>query len=201
MKAQLVVPGNNKFDRLAEELDFPFERRGEFMVAFSEDELRILQTYYERGIANKVPYLELIGRERVLEMEPNLNQDVMGALYAPTAGIVCPYEYCFALIGNAVENGVQLLLDSKVSWIGKNSNEEFEIETENGHKITSHFVINAAGLFADEIASYVGLHDFKILPRKGEEYLLDRRVGKLVHRVIFPLPYSCIKRNACNTYS
>ena len=188
LKAKLVVPGNRKFDRLCEELDFPFERRGEFMVAFSEDELRILQTYYERGIQNKVPYLELIGRERVLEMEPNLNPDVTGALYAPTAGVICPYEYCFSLISNAVENGVELLLDSKVVWIGKNSEEEFEIETENGHKVTAKYIVNAAGLYADNIASYVGLHDFKILPRKGEEYLLDRRVSKLVHRVIFPCP-------------
>ena len=193
LKAQLVVPGNRKFDELAEQLDFPFERRGEFMVAYSEDELRILQTYYERGLQNKVPFLELLGRERVLEMEPNLNPDVMGALYAPTAGVICPYEYCFSLIGNAVENGVQLFLESKVTWIGKNTNEEFEIETENGHKIVSDYIVNAAGLFADDIASYVGLHDFKIIPRKGEEYLLDRRVSKLVHRVIFPCPTAASK--------
>ncbi|MCF7790809.1 MAG: NAD(P)/FAD-dependent oxidoreductase [Victivallales bacterium] len=188
LKGQLVVPGNRMFDQLSEELDFPFERRGEFMVAYTEDELRILQTYYERGLQNKVPYLELIGRERVLEMEPNLNPDVMGALYAPTAGVICPYEYCFSLIDNAVENGVELFLESKVSWIGKNTEEQFEIETENGNKIISRYIINAAGLFADNIASYVGLHNFKIHPRKGEEYLLDRRVSRLVHRVIFPCP-------------
>ena len=187
-KARFVVPGNRMFDQLCEELDFPFERRGELMVAFSEEDTRVLQTYYERGQKNKVPYLEMIGRERVLEMEPNLSPDVQGALFAPTAGIICPYQYCFALIGNAKENGTELFLNNKVSWIGKTTEETFEIKTENGKRYLTDYVINAAGLFADQIANFVGLNDFKILPRKGEEYLLDRRVGTLVKRVVFPTP-------------
>lgn len=190
LMAKLVVPGNRKFDRLCEELEFPFERRGELMVAFDEDELRILQIYYKRGLDNKVPYMELIGRERVMEMEPNISPDILGALYAPTAGIICPYEYCFALIGNARENGVELFLNQKVVWIGRNSNEKFEIETESGEKFSSEYIINAAGLYADDIARYVGITNFKIVPRKGEEYLLDRRIGTLVKRVIFPCPSS-----------
>ena len=176
------------FDKLCEELEFPFERHGELMVAFTEEEIRILHTYYERGRKNKVPYLEMIGRERVLEMEPALSPDIQAALYAPTAGVICPYEFCFSLIGNAVENGVELFLNSKVTWLGKTHDEDFEIETENGEKYSTDYVINAAGLFADDIASFVGISDFKIKPRKGEEYLLDRRVGSLVKRVIFPTP-------------
>ncbi len=187
-KAEFVVPGNRMFDKLCEELEFPFERHGELMVAFSEEEIRILHTYYERGLQNKVPYLEMIGRERVLEMEPALSPDIHAALFAPTAGVICPYEFCFSLVGNAVQNGVKLHLNSKVSWIGKTPDENFEIETANGEKYSTDYIINAAGLFADEIASFVGLNDFKIHPRKGEEYLLDRRVGSLVKRVIFPTP-------------
>lgn len=192
-KARFVVPGNRKFDRLKEELGFPFERRGELMVAFDEDELRILQIYYQRGIQNNVPYMELLGRERVLEMEPNLSPDIVGALYAPTAGIICPYEYCFSLIGNAKENGVSLYLNQKVIWMAKNSEGHFDIETESGDKYSAQFVVNAAGLYADEIARYLGIANFKIVPRKGEEYLLDRRVGTLVKRVIFPCPSSSSK--------
>ena len=187
-KAKFVVPGNRMFDKLCEELEFPFERHGELMVAFTEEEIRILHTYYERGRQNKVPYLEMIGRERVLEMEPALSPDIQAALYAPTAGVICPYEFCFSLIGNAVENGVELFLNSKVTWIGKTPEENFEVETGNGQKYTTDYIINAAGLFADDIASFIGINDFKIMPRKGEEYLLDRRVGDLVKRVIFPTP-------------
>ena len=188
LKAKLAVAGNRMFDKLCEELDFPFERRGELMVAFTEEELRSLQIFYEQGKKNNVPYMELIGRQRTLEMEPHLNPDVLGALYAPSAGIICPYEYCFSLIENALENGVELLTGEKVTWIAKKKQKGFEIETEKGLKISSKFVVNAAGLYADDIAAYVGITDFKILPRKGEEYLLDKRVGNLVRRVIFPIP-------------
>ncbi|MEI6055686.1 MAG: NAD(P)/FAD-dependent oxidoreductase, partial [Lentisphaerota bacterium] len=180
LMAKFVVPGNRKFDRLCEELEFPFERRGELMVAFDENELRILQTYHKMGLDNHVPYMELLGKERVLEMEPNVNPEVEGALYAPTAGIICPYEYCFALTSNARENGVELFLNKKVSWIGKQGNGKFEIETEDGSRFTSDFIVNAAGLYSDEIAKFVGITNFKIVPRKGEEYLLDRRVGTLI---------------------
>lgn len=190
LMAKFVVPGNRKFDRLCEELEFPFERRGELMVAFDENELRILQTYYKMGLDNHVPYMELLGKERVLEMEPNVNPEVEGALFAPTAGIICPYEYCFALTSNAKANGVELYLNKKVTWIGKQGNGKFEIETEDGNRFTSDFIVNSAGLYADEIAKFVGITNFKIVPRKGEEYLLDRRVGTLIKRVIFPCPTS-----------
>jgi len=188
LKARLVVKGNRQFDRLAEELEFPFERRGEMVVAFNEEELRIIQSLYQNGKRNNVQYLEIIGRDRVLEMEPNLSTDIIGALYAPTAGIIGPYEYCFALIENAVENDVDLYLGVKVIKIEKSSRQDFQVQTENGLTLSGRFVINAAGLYADEIAQCIGLNDFNILPRKGQEYLLDRRVGHLVTRVIFPVP-------------
>ncbi len=188
LKARFAVAGNREFDILAEELGFPFERRGEMVVAFTEEEIQILQTLYRRGVENGVNYMELLGRERALEMEPNLSPDILGALYAPTAGIIGPYEYCFALVENAVQNGVDLLLGERVIWVGKTGWRGHQIETESGTKLSARFVVNAAGLYADEVASYVGITGFKILPRKGEEYLLDRRVGGLVTRVIFPVP-------------
>ncbi len=193
LKARLVVEGNRQFDRLAEELEFPFERRGELVVAFNEEELHILQSLYENGRKNNVQYIEIIGRNGVLEMEPNLSTDIIGALYAPTAGIIGPYEYCFALIENAVKNGVDLFLGQEAIGIeksgnGKSGNKSLKVHTEKGTALTARFVVNAAGLYADDIAALAGMRDFKILPRKGEEYLLDRRVGRLVTRVVFPVP-------------
>ncbi len=188
LKARLVVEGNRQFDRLSEELEFPFERRGELVVAFSEEEVRVLQNLYLSGKKNNVQYLELLGRERTLEMEPSLSPDLLGALYAPTAGIIGPYEYCFALVENAAANGVELFLGEKAVWIARTGRAGFELETEKSLKLKSRYIVNAAGLYADEVASLVGLTDFKILPRKGEEYLLDRKVGNLVKRVIFPVP-------------
>ncbi|MBU1656692.1 MAG: FAD-dependent oxidoreductase [Candidatus Omnitrophica bacterium] len=119
LKGKLELAGNRMFDRLSEELEFPFERRGELMVAFTEEELRILNDFYEQGRENNVPYMELLGAKRTLEMEPHLSPDVLGSLHAATAGIIGPYEYCFALVENAVQNGVELLTSAKVIKINR----------------------------------------------------------------------------------
>ncbi|HBC87360.1 MAG TPA: FAD/NAD(P)-binding oxidoreductase [Lentisphaeria bacterium] len=187
LKLKLEAEGNRRFDELSAELGFPFERRGELMVAFSDDELQILHKYYQRGVQNGIEGMELLGRERTLELEPNLNPDILGSLHSPTAGIVGPYEYCFALIENAKTNGVEVFLDSKVEKISRRDS-CLECVSSKGVSLTGKFVINAAGLFSDEIAKLAGVDGFRIIPRKGEEYLLDRRVGGLVRRVIFPVP-------------
>ncbi len=200
LKGYLEAKGNRVFDRLAEELGFPFERRGELVVAFREEELEILQSLYQQGRKNNVQYMELLGRERTLEMEPALNPDVRGSLYAPTSGIIGPYEYCFALVENALQNGVELFTGEEVRWIGVDRGPRalrargprhgrgFRLETARGMRLESRYVVNAAGLYADRIAALVGITGFTIRPRKGEEYLLDKRVGNLVRRVIFPVP-------------
>lgn len=193
LQAGLCVEGNREFDRLSEELEFPFERRGSLMAAFTEEELLILHAYYERGRKNDVPYLELLSREKTLEMEPNLNPDVLGALFAPTTGIVCPYEFCYALVEDALQNGLDLFTEEKVVGVRCGASRPLEVETEKGSRFSASFVINAAGLYADDIAKAAGVADFEITPRKGEEYLLDRRVSNLVRRVIYPVPTSTSK--------
>jgi glycerol-3-phosphate dehydrogenase len=132
LKTQICIKGNQMFDRLKEELGFSFERRGELVVAFDETEMEMLRSLYAQGIKSRVPYLELLGRERMFEMEPNLNPDIQGALCAPTAGIIEPYEYCFALVENAVANGVELLLGEKV--VPDRNREGFETENKNHYQ-------------------------------------------------------------------
>jgi glycerol-3-phosphate dehydrogenase len=186
LKTRLCLKGNRLFDRLKEELGFAFERRGELVVAFDEAEMETLRALYAQGLRNGVPYLEFAGRERVF------NPDVQGALHAPTAGIIEPYEYCFALVENALANGVELWPGEKVEIIRTQvsgpRNGRFLLETGGGLKLKAEYVVNAAGLFADEVAACLGSAGFAIAPRKGEEYLLDRRVGNLVRRIIFPVP-------------
>lgn len=188
LHARLCVEGNRSYDRLCEELEFPFERRGSLMVAFSEEEIQTLHMYYERGKRNNVPYMELLSREKTIEMEPNLNPDVLGALYAPTTGIVCPYEFCYALVEDALQNGLELFTSEKVVGIRQAKTRGLEVETEKGSRFSVSFVVNAAGVHADDIAAMAGAANFNITPRKGEEYLLDRRVANLVRRVIYPVP-------------
>jgi glycerol-3-phosphate dehydrogenase len=188
LKARLCVEGNGAFERLAGDLGVPFERRGELVIAFTEEEVQALQGLYARGQENGVPDMVLLGRERTLELEPNVNPDILGSLHAPTAGIIGPYEYCFALVENAARNGVALVFGNAVQAVVATGSRGFTVETSDGATLATRYVVNAAGLYADEIANMVGLDDFRIRPRKGEEYLLDKRVGGLIHRVIFPVP-------------
>src|SRR3712207_3203526 len=123
LKAKLNVRGNEMFDKLVEELDFPFKRNGSLVLCFDESEKDGLQKLLEKGQKNGVPNLEIIGKERILEMEPNVNDDVVGALYVPTGGIVCPYEMTIAMAENAYTNGVEFKFETEVKNVVKRSEE------------------------------------------------------------------------------
>ena len=113
------VKGNPMFDKVCEELDVPFKRIGSLVVGFDEEDKITINELYERGQINGVPKLEILDRKRVLEMEPNIGDEVIAALYAPTAGIVGPWELAIALAENAIDNGVELLLNNGVKNITK----------------------------------------------------------------------------------
>jgi glycerol-3-phosphate dehydrogenase len=185
LKGRLVVPGNRAFDRLSEELGFGFRRIGELVVARSKEELPILEQLREQGERKGVP-VELWDRARLRREEPNLSHRLVGALHAPTAGVVNPYEFAFSLIENAVANGVELWVDSPVVAL-EDLGEALAVTCPD-RSLRARFVVNATGVFADRVAALLGLSEFRILPRKGEEYMLDSRLRGLVQRLIFPVP-------------
>jgi len=191
LKGELVVRGNRLFDKLHSELNFGFSRIGELVVAQDQAEIPILERLKKNGQTKGVPGLEIWDQKRLRREEPNLSHRLLAALYAPSAGVVNPYEFAFALIENAMENGVELMVDSPVLKI-KAQNGGLVIHTPK-RKIAARIIINCAGLFADEIAQLVGLDDFTIQPRKGEEYMLDKRLQGLVRRLIFPVPHKHTK--------
>jgi glycerol-3-phosphate dehydrogenase len=149
LKAKLNARGNAMFDDVCRDLDVPFKRIGSLVVAFSEEEMDEVRKLYERGIANGIPGMEVIGKEKLKEIEPNISDKAVGALWAKTGGIISPYELCIAQAENAVENGVELRLETEVSDI-KKSAAGFIIKTNKGN-IETKYVVNAAGLFSDEI--------------------------------------------------
>ncbi|MCH4200362.1 NAD(P)/FAD-dependent oxidoreductase, partial [Clostridium tyrobutyricum] len=116
----------------------------------------------------------------------NLSKKVVAALYAPTGAIVCPYEMTIALAENAADNGVEFKLDTKVLDV-KKDNDTYTIKTDKGF-VESKLVINAAGVFADEINNMVSSNKMHIIPRKGQYCLFDKAVGNTVSRTIFQLP-------------
>ncbi len=186
-KAKLNVRGVELYDQMCGELEVPYKKTGTLVVAVAEDQVAHLEDLLERGRINGVPELEIIGRERLLQMEPHINPEAVAALYAPGAGIVNPFELTVALAENAVMNGVQVFLSQPVTDIVVEGGRVKEVLTP-GYRVETSFVINAAGLYADEIARMVGLDDYYIVPRKGEYYVFDKRFGNLVNRPLFPVP-------------
>lgn len=191
LKGRLVVPGNAAFDRLSAELNFAFRRIGQLNVAQSEEELEVLRRLKAQGHAKGVPGLELWDPARLRREEPNLSRHLLGALHAPSAGVINPYEFAFALVECARRNGVELLVNSPVLGIEPRG-EALAVRVPAG-VLESRFVLNATGVASDLVARMVGLDDFQIRPRKGEEYMLDKRLMGLVRRLVFPLPTKTTK--------
>lgn len=183
LKGKLCAKANAMFDQLQDELNFPFQRSGEYVVAMSDDEIPKLRLLQMQGKANGVPDLHMLNSAEVLKREPNLSHDVRQALWSPTAGVVCPFNWVYSLVDNAVHNGVHLFTEQEV--IAIKSNGSLTVTTLQ-QEFETRFVINAAGLYADRIAEIAGVRDFDIHPRKGEEYLLDKSAGSLVKSIIFP---------------
>ena len=185
-KAKMNVLGNAMMPQLAEELDFPYIQNGSLVVCKAGQSMEGLQKLYERGIANGVENLEIVSGRRLHEMEPNLSDDVVAALYAPTAGILCPFHMTVAMAENACENGVTFYMNHEVHHITRRT-ECFEIHTGSG-VFLSRTVVNAAGLYADAIHNMLSSNKLKLIPRKGEYLLLDRTAGDHVASTIFYLP-------------
>jgi len=186
LKAKLNVLGNAAFDELCQDLDVPFKRTGSLVVALKDDEIPTIYKLHEQGKNNGVPAMKIMGPDELRQIEPNINDDAQAALYAPTCGIIGPWELAVALAENAVDNGVEILLNSEVENI---------IKVENGYvlfvnerNIYAKYVINCAGLHADEINNMVAAPNFQIMPRRGEYNIMDKSVGKLVNTVVFQCP-------------
>lgn len=184
--AKFNAPGNKLFDEICEELDVTFERCGSLVLAFNNEDRITIERLYENGIKNKVPDLRIIEHDEILDMEPNINPEVECALHAPSAGIINPWELAIALAENAIDNGTELKLETKVEDIIK-ENGIYKILTNNG-ELKTKLVINCAGVYADEIHNMVAKPTYKIRPRKGNYYVLDNSVKDLVNHVIFQAP-------------
>lgn len=186
-KAKLCVRGNAMFEQLSDELDVPFWQNGLMMVARTKEEEEILRQYYQQGLENKVTGMEMLDAEATHRLEPNLAPEISLALRAPSGGVVAPFELAMAQAENATANGAQVQTGLRVEDIS-HTGDEFVIATDDGNTWTSTYLVNSAGLFADEIAKICGLEIEPIIPRKGEEYLFDQSVSDLITHTIFPVP-------------
>ena len=187
LKAKFNVLGNQMMEGVCAELGVKFRKNGSLVVAFSEEEITTLHALKKRGENNGVTGLEIVSQDKLRAMEKNISDEALSALYAPTGGIVCPYELTIASIGNAMDNGATLLTDFAVSNIEKNEN-GYIIKSDDGQRVESKIIINCAGLFSGKIANMVGDSDIEVNARKGEYILLDRESGDFVSHTLFFTP-------------
>lgn len=185
LKAKLNVKGTALMPEICGKLSVPYKNNGSLVLAFSDSEMDHVKVLYERGTKNGVPDLEIIDKQRIKELEPNVSDQVVGALLSNSAGIVCPYELTIAAAENAVTNGVEFIRNCNVKSI--KYKDKFILETTQG-EIEADYVINAAGDHSDDVAEMIGDDSVKLVARKGEYYLLDKSFGNLASHTIFQCP-------------
>ncbi|MEZ5380238.1 MAG: NAD(P)/FAD-dependent oxidoreductase [Microthrixaceae bacterium] len=186
LKGSLEWAGNQLWGPLAEGLGISFNRVGDLTLAFTSDEIATLEELLGQARERGMSGVEMWDAERLRRNEPNVNPAALAALHGPSTAVVNPYEACFALAEDAVANGLSLLLNSPVTSI-EVVDDGLKLGTPHG-AVVARVLVNAAGLGADRIEHLVGLSTFTLTARKGEEYLLDKRLEGLVTRIIFPCP-------------
>jgi glycerol-3-phosphate dehydrogenase len=194
LKARMNVNGNPLWDRLSEELQFEFSRCGAYILAVGKDEWASLDMFLERAHKNGVS-AEIISAEEMRKREPNINPEVCGALFVPSGGVCDPWGATIAAAENAVMNGVELRLETEFHdflWSDEEAGRIVGVQTNQG-QFRSRWVINAAGLFADEVMHKAGVRpEFRITPRRGQYFVLDRSRIQ-VQNVLFPVPTAISK--------
>lgn len=191
LMAKYNLLGCQMYPQLAEELDFSYKNNGSLVLALSEEDIPKLEALKENGIKNGVEHLEIVGRERLKELEPAVGHVPVAALYAPTAGIVCPFGATIAFAENAYTNGVDFRFNTEVKGLTRSEDEEgnpyWIVQTADG-VLQTRAVVNAAGVYSDILHNMVSADKIRIVPRKGDYLLLDRRTGGYVQHTVFQVP-------------
>lgn len=188
LKAKLNVLGCKMYASICEELSVEYKNNGSLVLAFNENDMKHIHELYERGMNNGVNDLEIIDGNKVREIESNINEEVVGALWCKSSGIVCPFNFNIALMENAITNGVELKLETEVLDIKRiNEGNYFEIKTSK-EDIESKYIINATGVYSDKINNLIGGNEFYIIPRRGEYKILDKSEGHKSNHTLFTCP-------------
>ncbi|MBF4691817.1 NAD(P)/FAD-dependent oxidoreductase [Fusibacter ferrireducens] len=187
LKGKFNAWGNRIFGEVCETLNVPFKRIGSLVCAFSEEDLATLEALKHNGELLGISNLEIVDQLSLRAMEPNVSDDAVAALYAPTAGITEPWELAIAYMENAMDNGAELKLNFEVKTIEKKC--DHYIISDGNTLVEAKYVVNAAGVYADQIYHMVcDVPEFTITPRRGQYFLLDKSAKDHVRRIIFPCP-------------
>lgn len=186
LMARLNVRGSALAKDLCQKLEVPYNQCGSLVLAFAPEQVPTLEALLDRGNRNGVPGLQLLTGEEARALEPNLSRDVVAALYAPSAAICSPWEFCLALAETAVKNGAALHLETTLTGLEREK-DHWLVHTDRGD-LKARFVVNAAGVEADAVHDLAAPHRFDIRPSRGEYFLLDKSEGDRVGHVVFQCP-------------
>lgn len=192
LESQLVVAANPMYDEIVKDLDVPFKRIGAILPAFTQEQFDKLPEIKAKAFRNRVYDVEYKSGAELLEIEPNLNPEVKGGLYIPRESIIDPFILVQALAENANANGVEFLLKAKVTDIKTENGKIKSVVTTKG-EIETTYVVNSAGLYCDEIAQMVGKAEYKVVARKGQFYILDKKTNCQVNYIVLPIPTKITK--------
>lgn len=187
LRGWICYPGRLEFEKLEKELGFGFLENGSLVLAFDKEDEKTLQKLYDQGIENGLDDMEIIDKDKLRKLEPNVSDEAVSALYCKGAGICSPYEYVIALMENAIDNGVKLKLKSEVVDIKKDK-DIFKVDTADGESYEGRFVINASGLSGAKVSQMIAKTNFTIHPRSGEYLIMQKGTGSKVKQVLFQTP-------------
>jgi glycerol-3-phosphate dehydrogenase len=192
LESQLVVAANPMYDQLTKDLDVPFKRIGALLPAMTDEQFEQLSDIKQKAFDNRVYDVEYLSPQEMREMEPNLNPEVKGGLFIPRESIIDPFILVQALAENACDNGVCFMLETEVTDIEVIGGAVRKVITTRGD-IASGCVINAAALHCDDIAAMVGKADYKVVPRRGQFFILDKNTDTKVEHIVLPIPTKITK--------
>jgi len=184
LKGKLSANAPQRFKKLARELDLHYREVGEIWLALKQEHIENLWEAKKRGESNGARGYEIIGPEKIRQLEPYVTKKAIAGLYAKEPGVLYTPEWTFALTENAVQNGVSLYLGAAVTGIDKEDDHYYKVTTTRG-QIRARYVINAAGLYSDEIAALLGDADIHLELRKGTMLIFDKSVSSLVRHMLF----------------
>ena len=188
LKAKLNVRGNVLMKELCEQLGVECKEVGSHVVGFGEEDRKHLELLYERGIANGVPGLRIIGRDELRAMEPNISEEADCSLWAPTAAITCPYGITMAAADNARTNGVDFFFNFEVTE--SSCHNGIHTVSNGSETVSGRYIVNCAGVNSAKVAGILGEKDFPItiIPRRGEYIVLDKVCGGMANSTLFVCP-------------
>jgi len=186
LRIKLAYNAAARYKKLATELDVIFKEVDEIFLAFDTNQMAKLKAAKAWADENQVSAgHQIVGPGKIREIEPHVSQKAIGALYGKgVSGGIYATEWTFALTENAVQNGLDLYLNSPVTDIKRHKDFDFEVRTPAG-RFRTHYIINAAGLFVDGIAKMVGDTDIQLILTKGTMLILDKSASNLLHNMIY----------------